>query len=141
LGIKVNAEWVENRPEFPEDVRIRFDLLLTAMNDMIDLRQYIRDEQDASVKIVMSEELIIGTDGKQMWATGAWSAIIKATTGDPHKSKILVSHSRGTRLEYPNVDLERYPYSSEVECRINQTTDYPATVPGPSLPRRHAAEL
>ena len=29
------------------------------MNDLIDLRQYIRDEQDASVKIVMFEELIL----------------------------------------------------------------------------------
>jgi hypothetical protein len=28
------------------------------MNDMIDLRQYIRDEQVASVKIVLIEELI-----------------------------------------------------------------------------------
>lgn len=28
------------------------------MNDMIDLRQYIRDERVASVKIVMLEELI-----------------------------------------------------------------------------------
>ena len=28
------------------------------MNDMIDLRQYIRHEQDALVKIVMLEELI-----------------------------------------------------------------------------------
>jgi hypothetical protein len=28
------------------------------MNDMIDLRQYIRDEQVASVKIIMLEELI-----------------------------------------------------------------------------------
>jgi hypothetical protein len=39
-------------------VRLRFELLLTAMNDMIDLRQYIRDEQVASVKIVLIEELI-----------------------------------------------------------------------------------
>jgi hypothetical protein len=39
-------------------VRLRFELLLTAMNDMIDLRQYIRDEQVASVKIVILEELI-----------------------------------------------------------------------------------
>jgi hypothetical protein len=28
------------------------------MNDMIDLRQYIRDEQVASVKIVLIEELV-----------------------------------------------------------------------------------
>jgi hypothetical protein len=39
-------------------VRLRFELLLTAMNDMIDLRQYIREEQVASVKIVLLEELI-----------------------------------------------------------------------------------
>ena len=39
-------------------MRLRFELLLTAMNDMIDLRQYIRDEQVASVKIVLIEELI-----------------------------------------------------------------------------------
>ena len=39
-------------------MRVRFELLLTAMNDMLDLRQYIRDEQVASVKIVMFEELI-----------------------------------------------------------------------------------
>jgi hypothetical protein len=57
-GIKVNAQWLENRPESPDDVRLRFELLLTAMNDMIDLRQYIRDERVASVKIVMLEELI-----------------------------------------------------------------------------------
>jgi hypothetical protein len=57
-GIKVNAQWLENRPESPDDVRLRFELLLTAMNDMIDLRQYICDEQDASVKRVMLEELI-----------------------------------------------------------------------------------
>jgi hypothetical protein len=56
--IKVNAQWLENRPESPDDVRLRFELLLTAMNDMIDLRQYIRDERVASVKIVMLEELI-----------------------------------------------------------------------------------
>jgi hypothetical protein len=35
-----------------------FELLLTAMNDMIDLRQYIREEQVPSVKIIMLEELI-----------------------------------------------------------------------------------
>jgi hypothetical protein len=57
-GIKINAPWVETRLEFPDDVRLRFELLLTAMNDMIDLRQYIRDEQVASVKIIMLEELI-----------------------------------------------------------------------------------
>jgi hypothetical protein len=57
-GIKINAQWGETRPEFPDDVRLRFELLLTAMNDMIDLRQYIRDEQVASVEIVMLEELI-----------------------------------------------------------------------------------
>jgi hypothetical protein len=57
-GIKVNAQWLENRPESPDDVRLLFELLLTAMNDMIDLRQYICDEQDASVKRVMLEELI-----------------------------------------------------------------------------------
>jgi hypothetical protein len=57
-GIKVNAQWLENRPESPDDVRLRFELLLTAMNDMSDLRRYIRDEQDASVKRVMLEELI-----------------------------------------------------------------------------------
>jgi hypothetical protein len=57
-GIKVNAHWLENGPDSPDEVRLRFELLLTAMNDMIDLRQYIRDEQVASVKIVMLEELI-----------------------------------------------------------------------------------
>jgi hypothetical protein len=55
--IKVNAEF-ESGPEFTSDARVRFELLLTAMNDMLDLRQYIRDEQVASVKIVMLEELI-----------------------------------------------------------------------------------
>ena len=55
--IKVNTEF-ESGPEFTSDVRVRFELLLTAMNDMLDLRQYIRDEQVASVKIVMFEELI-----------------------------------------------------------------------------------
>jgi hypothetical protein len=44
--------------ESPDDVRLSFELLLMAMNDMIDLRQYIWDEQVASVKIVMLEELI-----------------------------------------------------------------------------------
>jgi hypothetical protein len=39
-------------------VRLSFELLLMAMNDMIDLRQYIWDEHVASVKIVMLEELI-----------------------------------------------------------------------------------
>ena len=39
-------------------MRVRFELLLTAMNDMLDLRQHIREEQVASVKIVMLEELI-----------------------------------------------------------------------------------
>jgi ketosteroid isomerase-like protein len=29
----------------------------------------------------------IGTDGKQVWATGAWSAIIKATTGTPRNQR------------------------------------------------------
>jgi hypothetical protein len=57
-GIKVNEQWLENGPDSPDEVRLRFELLLTAMNDMIDLRQYIRDEQVASVKIVMLEELI-----------------------------------------------------------------------------------
>jgi hypothetical protein len=49
---------VENSPESPVDVRLRFELFLTAMNDMIDLWQYIRDEQVDSVKIVLLEELI-----------------------------------------------------------------------------------
>ncbi len=57
-GIKVNVQWQENRPDSPDDVRLRFELLLTAMNDMIDLREYLRNEQDATVKIVMLEELI-----------------------------------------------------------------------------------
>ena len=39
-------------------MRVRFQLLLTAMNDMLDLRQHIREEQVAAVKIVMLEELI-----------------------------------------------------------------------------------
>jgi hypothetical protein len=47
---------------FPDDVRLRFGLLLTAMNDMIDLRQYLRDEQVASVKIIMLEELNFRND-------------------------------------------------------------------------------
>jgi hypothetical protein len=51
-GIKVNQEWEENRPEFPDDVRLRFELLLTAMNDMIDLRRFIPDELVASGKLL-----------------------------------------------------------------------------------------
>lgn len=56
--IKVNADWVENRPESPDDVRLGFELLLSAMSDMINLRQRIRDEQVDSVKIVMIKEFI-----------------------------------------------------------------------------------
>lgn len=56
--IKVNADWVENRTESPNNVRLGFELLLSAMSDLINLRQRIRDEQVASVKIVMIEELI-----------------------------------------------------------------------------------
>jgi hypothetical protein len=39
-------------------VRLRFELLFTATNDMIDLQQRLRDERDAAMKIVMLEELI-----------------------------------------------------------------------------------